>query len=169
LRTAPAHLDFPDALLSIHADWLKAVAPLSPKDVATTILFARVSGEGNVHAAQLGDGLLLLRYAGKFHCITPERTGYGNQTQALETTLAPDQWHVFSGNFTLPGDGVVLLSDGVADDLEPEQLAEFVDALYQALSTKNRRRGRRWIHSELVNWATPMHGDDKTLAAIFRT
>jgi hypothetical protein len=61
------------------------------------------------------------------------------------------------------------MTDGVADDLEPAQLADFFDALYQDLSTRNRRRGRRWLQSELSDWATPLHSDDKTLVAIFRT
>ncbi|GHT94634.1 hypothetical protein AGMMS49545_16250 [Betaproteobacteria bacterium] len=60
------------------------------------------------------------------------------------------------------------MSDGVADDLEPDQLAEFFDALYKDLSKRNRRRGRRWIQSEFADWATPMHSDDKTLVTIFR-
>jgi hypothetical protein len=47
------------------------------------------------------------------------------------------------------------MTDGVADDLEPAQLPDFFDALYQDLSTRNRRRGRRWLQSELNDWATP--------------
>ena len=74
-----------------------------------------------------------------------------------------------AGKLTQAGDGVVLLTDGVADDLEADHLAEFFEALYQDLSIRNRRRGRRWIQSELEDWATPMHSDDKTLVAVFRT
>ena len=72
------------------------------------------------------------------------------------------------GRLTEPGDGVVLMTDGVADDLEPAQLADFFDALYQDLGIRNRRRGRHWLQSELNDWATPLHSDDKTLVAIFR-
>jgi len=169
LRAARENPDLPAMLPSIHERWLEAIAPTTPRDAATTMLLARVTDQGDVHAAQLGDGLLLMRCAGKFRRITPERSGYSNQTWALESVHFPEKWSAAEGKFSQPADGVVLLTDGVADDLEPDQLAEFMDALYQDLRTRNRRRGRRWLQSELECWATPMHSDDKTLVAIFRT
>ena len=169
LRAAPSTFDLPATLPLIHQQWLEAIEPTTPRDAATTLLFARVTAEGDVHAAQLGDGLLLARCAGEFRRITPERTAYGNQTWALESTHVQDKWSTAEGRFAEPGDGLVLMTDGVADDLEPTQLADFFDALYQDLNTRNRRRGRRWLQCELNDWATPLHSDDKTLVAIFRT
>jgi hypothetical protein len=101
---------------------LKPLSQQLPRDAATTLLFARVTAEGDVHAAQLGDGLLLVRCAGEFRRITPERTAYGNQTWALESTHVQDKWSTAEGRFAEPGDGLVLMTDGVADDLEPAQL-----------------------------------------------
>lgn len=169
LRTTSSSFDLPTTLPLIHQEWLEAIEPTTPRDAATTLLFGRVTAEGDLHAAQLGDGLLLVRCAGQFRRVTPYRTAYGNQTWALESTHMQDKWCTTFGQLTEPGDGVVLMTDGVADDLEPAQLAEFFDALYQDLSTRNRRRGRRWLQSELSNWATPLHSDDKTLVTIFRT
>lgn len=153
----------------IHQRWLEAIDPVPPRDAATTLLFSCVTDRGEVRAAQLGDGLLLVKYAGVFHRITPERTAFGNQTWALESTYSQDKWNSTKGMLTKPGDGVVLMTDGVADDLEPTHLADFFDGLYKDLRARNRRRGRRWLRSELNNWATPLHSDDKTLVAIFRT
>ena len=169
LRAAPSSLDLPSTVSLIHQQWLQAIEPTTPRDAATTLLFARVTSEGNVHAAQLGDGLLLARYAGVFSRITPERTAFGNQTWALESKHLQDKWITTQGRLTEPGDGVVLMTDGVADDLEPTQLADFFDALYQDLKTLNHRKGRRWLQAELNDWATPLHSDDKTLVALFRT
>ncbi len=169
LRAAPSSFDLPATLQLIHQQWLKAIESTTPRDAATTLLFGRVTAEGDVHAAQLGDGLLLVRCAGEFRRVTPERTAYGNQTWALESTHVPDKWSTTHGRLSESGDGVVLMTDGVADDLEPAQLAVFFGALYQDLSSRNRRRGRRWLQSELTAWATPLHSDDKTLVAIFRT
>ena len=145
------------------------IAPIAAQDAATTLLFAQVTAQGEIYAAQLGDGLLLLKCAGQIHHITPERTGYGNQTDSLESVHWQDKWQMAVGKVSQPGDGVVLMTDGVADDLKPDQMIEFCDALYQSLSARNRRRGRRWLQSELDDWATPMHSDDKTLVAIFGT
>jgi len=169
LRATSSSFDLPATLPLIHQQWLKAIGPTTPRDAATTLLFGRVTDQGEVHAAQLGDGLLLVKCAGEFRRVTPERTAYGNQTWALESTHLQDKWSYTKGRFTEPGDGVVLMTDGVADDLEPAHLADFFDALYQDVSTRNRRRGRRWLQSELNDWATPLHSDDKTLVAIFRT
>lgn len=169
LRGASSSFDLPATLPLIHQQWLKAIDPTTPRDAATTLLFSRVTAEGDIDAAQLGDGLLLVRCAGEFRRVTPDRTAYGNQTWALESAHAQDKWNTTKGRLTAPGDGVVLMTDGVADDLEPAQLGDFFDALYHDLSTRNRRRGRRWLQSELNDWATPLHSDDKTLVAIFRT
>jgi len=169
LRAASSSFDLPAMLPLIHQQWLEAIEPTTPRDAATTLLFGRVTAEGEVHAAHLGDGLLLVRCAGEFRRVTPDRTAYGNQTWALESIHVQDKWSTSQGRLTEPGDGLVLMTDGVADDLEPAQLADFFDALYQDLSTRNRRRGRRWLRSELNDWATPLHSDDKTLVAIFRT
>lgn len=169
LRAAPSTFDLPATLPLIHQQWLEAIEPTTPREAATTLLFGRVTAEGDIHAAQLGDGLLLVRCAGEFRRITPERTAYGNQTWALESTHVQDKWSTAEGRLAEPGDGLVLMTDGVADDLEPTQLADFFDALYQDLNTRNRRRGRRWLQCELNDWATPLHSDDKTLVAIFRT
>lgn len=168
LRAASSSFDLPATLPLIHQQWLEAIEPTTPRDAATTLLFGRVTAKGDVHAAQLGDGLLLVRCAGEFRRITPDRTAYGNQTWALESTHMQDKWSTIQGRLTAPGDGVVLMTDGVADDLESAQLADFFDALYQDLCTRNRRRGRRWLQSELNDWATPLHSDDKTLVAMFR-
>lgn len=169
LRAVPNNFDLSATVPVIHQHWLDAIEPTKPKDAATTLLLARVTAEGALHAAQLGDGLLLVRCADQFRCVTPERTTYGNQTWALEATHVQDKWSLATGRLSKPGDGVVLMTDGVADDVEAKQLADFFDALYQNLSKLNRRKGRRWLKSELDDWATPMHNDDKTLVAIFRT
>lgn len=168
LRAIPSNFDLPATLPLIYQQWVEGIEPTSPRDAATTLLFSRVTADGEIHAAQLGDGLLLVKCDGKFRRVTPERTAYGNQTWALESTHTQDKWCTTQGRLTRPGDGIVLMTDGVADDLEPAQLAEFFDALYQDLRNRNRRRGKRWLQSELNDWATPLHSDDKTLVVIFR-
>ena len=168
LRATTSSFDLPATLPLVHQHWLNAINPITPRDAATTLLLARVTDQGELHAAQLGDGFLLVKCSGKFRLVTPERTAYGNQTWALESMHLQEKWNCTMGQFTEPGDGVVLMTDGVADDLDPAHLADFFDALYQDLSTRNRRRGRRWLQSELNDWATPLHSDDKTLVAIFR-
>ena len=168
LCKAKSTLDVQQAIPTIHARWLRAIQPKSPSDAATTLLFARVTSGGRVDTAQLGDGLLMIRQNGRLQIITKERGGYGNQTWALEERYDPRQWVSSSYKLVRPGDGVILMTDGIADDLNLSSLPQFFDAIYGEVKGRNRRMGKRWLESELLNWATPLHSDDKTLAAVFR-
>ncbi len=169
LRAAPKTIDFSVLLPLLHKQWSNSIAPISPADAASTLLLCRVTEQGQVDVAQLGDGLILIRSNGKFRCVTPERTSFANQTWSLDTTYRQSQWTITSYHLSQPGDGVILMTDGIADDLELTQLACFFNALYFDLMPRSRRNGKRWLCSELNDWATPMHSDDKTLVAIFRT
>jgi hypothetical protein len=169
IRETKSSFDVAEILPILYEQWLKSISPTDARDAATTLLFSYVSFDGHVHTAQLGDGFLLVKSEGIFRCITPDRLGYGNQTWALESVFDPDLWNISKCRLSRPGDGIILMTDGVADDLDPLHLSEFFDAIYRSLQSRNRRRGRRWLESELNDWATPMHSDDKTLVAIFRT
>ena len=168
LRQNVSAFDLDQMLQSIHQRWLEAIKPHHTNTVATTLLLARVQANGVLHLAQLGDGLLLLRSGGQLFCLTSPRIGFGNQTYALGAQHRSDRWQQMQAVLTQPGDGIVLMSDGVADDLDATQLPQLMQTLYANLRCRNRRTGRIWLQTELGNWATPMHSDDKTLLAIFR-
>ena len=158
-----------DAISSaIHQSWLHRISPYPVRSVATTCLWAVVESNGACRLGQLGDGLILFRTGGRLFRLTPEREGYGNQTQALWQSHQAHLWQYEACHFSMPGDGVVLMTDGVSDDLVPESLGGFFEALYRGITSRGRRRGREWLKDELNNWSTPLHGDDKSVVAIFR-
>ena len=152
----------------IHARWLQHIKPYAVHEVATTCLYSQVLPSGETIVGQLGDGLILYRENGVFHQLTLNRKGYGNQTAALWKQHTPEQW--LNTRFTLqkPGDGVILMTDGISDDLIADALPAFFEVIYKTALHCSRRRAKRWLQKELSDWATPKHGDDKTLAAIFR-
>ncbi|WP_018633618.1 PP2C family serine/threonine-protein phosphatase [Neomegalonema perideroedes] len=168
LREAPAESDPGAAIPKIHAGWLQELGALSSQEAATTLIFARATAQGEVMAAQLGDGLLLARCGGLLRRLTPERSSFGDLTWALEENCAPERWILLRDRLSQPGDGVILATDGVADDLRPEDLGGFMDAVYATIRARSRRRAKLWLQDRLEHWPTPLHGDDKTLAAIFR-
>lgn len=134
----------------------------------TTCLWARVDASGRGAAGQVGDGLLLVRNQGVFKVLTDQRQGFGNQTTTL--AQADSQGCCSTGlELSKPGDGVLLMTDGISDDLIPEQLEPFFDAIYQRQLRCSKRRMRQWLKRELHSWSTPRHGDDKSIAGIFRT
>lgn len=133
----------------------------------TTCLWAKVDAQGRGLAGQVGDGLLLVRSRGEFRVITEQRQGFGNQTETLAQT---DPAAISSLQFDLvfPGDGVLLMTDGISDDLIFEQLEPFFEAIYRRQIRSSKRQMRQWLTRELNGWSTPLHGDDKTLVGIFR-
>lgn len=139
-----------------------------PSQAATTLLMAACDAQGRVNTWQIGDGLIVARCVGEIRVFTPERRGFGNQTQALGVDKQWSAWHTAQFCLSQPGDLVALMTDGVADDLPPATLPGFLQTLYDELRGRSRRRGKHWLTHELLNWATPGHCDDKTLAVIYK-
>jgi serine/threonine protein phosphatase PrpC len=172
VRQVLKSVDKADASLinaNIHARWRDQTATYRARDVATTCLWLSVQPDGNATFGQLGDGLILFRQGGRFYQLTPPRQGYGNQTQALYEMHAAAQWQQATCTLSEPGDGVVLMTDGISDDLVPDALDGFYQAMFNNVRARSRRNAQRWLGRELEQWSTPMHGDDKSLVAIFKT
>lgn len=152
----------------IHRQWLKAISFYSVTKASTTCLYSVVYQNGSVIINQLGDGLVLYKCKGVFHKFTPEDTNFGNQTNSLGSTFKAEDWVNCEFNLEQEGDGVILMTDGISDDLSQDTLLGFYEHIYQIASTSTRRQAKKWLQHELHHWATPKHGDDKTLSAIFR-
>jgi serine/threonine protein phosphatase PrpC len=167
LRSGKAWNEPSSLLGSIYRDWLGAL-PIPTAQAATTLLMAACRPDGDCFVAQLGDGLLLYRSQGHFGVLTPERNGFGNQTDALGISRSWSDWHCERLHLNQPGDGVLMMTDGVADDLRPERLEHFFQMVLKECACRSRRNGRKWLHEQLQGWPTPGHSDDKTIALIFR-
>jgi len=148
------------------AHWLERLGD-DVRPYETTCIWAHVDAEGHGKAAQIGDGLLLIKTRGVLRVISPEREGFGNQTLTLGQAKATD-WATIEFQLSQAGDGVLLMTDGISDDLIPDQLESFFDVIHQQLKKSNKRRCKKWLTKELEEWSTPKHGDDKSIAGIFR-
>lgn len=160
--------DEPKSLVGhIYREWLRAM-PIPPAQAATTLLFAACRRDGDTFVAQLGDGLVLYRAQGSNGVLTPERSGFANQTNALGVSRSWSDWSCSRVRLSHPGDGVLMVTDGVADDLRPECLEDFFLMLAGECGRRTRRSSRKWLDSQLQAWPTPGHSDDKTIALIMR-
>lgn len=157
-----------DAILGFYRDWLDALPGSAPGLMATTLLAASCDRSGRCVIAQLGDGLVLYRTRGEFGALGDGRVGFANETAALGVTKAFSAWRFAEVELTQPGDGVVLMTDGLADDLQPERLDGFARKLMWEAAKRGRRRGKRWLEQQLAAWPTAMHADDKTVGSICR-
>jgi len=160
--------DDPKAMISeIYRHWLQAL-PVAPSQAPCTLLLAACRPDGDTLVAQLGDGLLAYRAGGRFSILTPGRNGFSNQTEALGISRSWTDWQVARIRLSAPGDALVLMTDGVSDDLVPERVEAFLGMLRSECAARSRRRSRAWLRKQLEGWPTPDHADDKTIAVIFR-
>lgn len=167
LARAPAGIQHDQIGMVLRDAWLATFSP-DYKPYETTCIWAWVDAHGQGVAGQVGDGLLLLRSGGEFRVISDQRLGFGNQTYTLAQAETQTTRNV-EFDLSLSGDGVLLMTDGISDDLVPEQLESFFEAIYRRQRRSSKRQMRRWLTRELNGWSTPRHGDDKTMAGIFRT
>jgi hypothetical protein len=167
-RETDHRLEMRELATRIYRDWLRAVGPDRADGAATTLLMAACNAQGHVRTWQLGDGLILIRSHGQVRVLTPPRNGFGNETRAMGIDRGWSAWSTHDFELSQPGDQVVLMTDGVADDLDERSLHAFPQALHRHISGLSRRRARRWLTHELTHWGTPGHSDDKSLALIFK-
>lgn len=152
----------------IYRDWLVHQPAQLASDAASTLLFATIGFDGQAFLAQLGDGLVMYRASGKFDILTPARTGFGNQTTALGISKAWSDWQIADICLSQPGDGVIMMTDGISDDLQIGKLEEFFTAVTTLTRLESKRRAHDRLKKQLLNWPTPGHSDDKTIAVIVK-
>ena len=147
--------------------WRLALSPRVPAECACTCIFALREPNGYLLLAGLGDGLALVRQADGSFATFGGRSldSFGNETLALGTPHRIDDWWIAT---ELPGVGrtVVLATDGVADDLDPERLDAFVAWLETDIGRLAPAARWRRLCAELRDWPVPHHTDDKTVAVL---
>jgi hypothetical protein len=157
-----------DTLLGLlHVLWRARVAPLEPSSCACTCLLAVLRQEGESFAAQLGDGVVLVRDDGGVRSVLERSSSsFTNETHALGITKRLAAWK----KEVLPTGtrSIVLCTDGVADDLLPEKYDEFVGWLETDIGRQKANRRWRALVASLRGWPTPRHSDDKTIAVAMR-
>jgi serine/threonine protein phosphatase PrpC len=153
----------------IYQSWLDGLGSIKVDDAATTFLLAVCEPSGRAIAAQLGDGIVLYSSNGQFKILTPQRTGFANQTSGLGITKSFSDWSIADLTLSRPGDGILLATDGISDDLRPERMEAFFRSMGRQVALRKRRGSKKWFRRQLESWPTPGHSDDKTLGMIVRT
>lgn len=152
---------------SVHSNWVRRVTAESAEAAATTCLFSYVEAGGNATVAQLGDGVILCRSQGRFTNLTPERSGFSNQTLALSGVFTAGEWLVHRCALTEPGDGIIMMTDGISEDIDHGRLEEFFEEIRNQTFSRRSPAMGRWLTQQLHEWPTPGHSDDKSIAAVF--
>ena len=165
------HCDFSlaekEVAKKIYIYWLKLLKDknILPTDAATTCLFAWGNRQGNVRLFQLGDGAIYYQSESFGHVGVKSDDLFSNQTNALGYSKKWDDWSYKEIDLTDPNHGIILMTDGISEDLLNER--RFTSALIQKATLHSVRRLKKYIQHELIHWPTPQHSDDKSIGIVF--
>ncbi|OFE43971.1 PP2C family serine/threonine-protein phosphatase [Acinetobacter towneri] len=165
------HCDFSlaekEVAKKIYMYWLKLLKDknILPTDAATTCLFAWGNRQGNVRLFQLGDGAIYYQSESFGHVGVKSDDLFSNQTNALGYSKKWDDWSYKEIDLTDPNHGIILMTDGISEDLLNER--RFTSALIQKATLHSVRRLKKYIQHELIHWPTPQHSDDKSIGIVF--
>ncbi len=162
-RYRPNKID--DFLGLLQSRWLIRARSLGIDTCGCTCQLAILNRKGKGWIAQLGDGMTLVRHENKISKYTEEKDGYTNETMAMgEKNLLP-YWRKSKIDISMPGDRLLIMTDGISEDILPLAEKRFVSAFDQFLGIP-RRKAQKALTRELINWPTPHHLDDKTIVAV---
>lgn len=155
----------------MQALWRTRIAPVHPEECATTCLFALRQQSGSWVIGGIGDGIAALRdgEGDMRYVIGAERTGFVNQTVGLGASRAASDWRfgVYPAS-RLPA-VALLATDGVADDLIPEQSQSFAAWVAATLDGFPSRQRSNTVRVMLRRWPAANHSDDKSVGIIWES
>lgn len=158
----------PDLLLRlVHALWNLRVYETGRDESATTCLFAVATKDGRLLLAQLGDGLVMLKTSKGTITLEPPTERFGNATTGLGIASDVREWRFHLEPHFTGAASILLVTDGVADDLLPEKRADFLEFLVTNYGSRPTTARNRSIAKQLRDWPTPRHRDDKTVAVLW--
>lgn len=148
--------------------WRLEVAPLPPEDGATTCLVVvtlEEDGGRRIVMLALGDGVAVVERAEGLVVVGGRgEEAFGNVTVGLGTPHHMNDWQVQDFKTSGPV-RVLLLSDGIADDVPLDNLPPFLRWLADLEGRPAQERGRV-LRRSLRQWPVPGHIDDKTLVYV---
>lgn len=155
-----------DLVRLVESAWRLRLAGLAPADAATTCLLYAEDRHGRAAQAQLGDGLVARRGVDGTVTTLPARGGGFGLTHALGTPHSLADWSLALGDRLATGEAVILASDGVSEDLEPDRVGDLAAWVIDEIGPL--QRPGRALARELRNWPVPRHQDDKTLLVMWK-
>lgn len=148
--------------------WRLRIHPVEPEEAATTCLLALACRGGSWVVGGIGDGMAVVLENGQHleRVIGDRGDAWGNETLALGMSSGARFWNLMVLSAPVKERVAVLATDGVADDILPEQVGAFCRWLIDDFGPLEPFH--RWcrLGSVLRNWPTPKHLDDKTVAVL---
>lgn len=156
-----------DFLQQLYFRWYELIAPHEDKNCNTTCLFAVHWPKLHiVLVGQLGDGMVAINSHNQTQVLfEADNKAFANFTYGLGNVLNFNLWRLMWIHEEQLN-AVMLTTDGVADDLQHELKPLFVSDILQGSLSLSYAEFYKDLEQMLVNWPTPMHSDDKTIACL---
>lgn len=156
-----------DFLQQLYFRWYELIAPHEAKDCNTTCLFAVHWPKLHiVLVGQLGDGMVAINSHNQTQVLfEADNKAFANFTYGLGNVLNFNLWRLMWIHEEQLN-AVMLTTDGVADDLQHELRPLFVSDILQGSLSQSYAEFYKDLEQMLINWPTPMHSDDKTIACL---
>jgi serine/threonine protein phosphatase PrpC len=155
-----------DFVRLLEVSWRFRLQTITATDAATTCLVFAEDGHGRAVIAQLGDGMVARRTVdGVAHVHVSNAEGFG-RTDALGTPHTLSDWSFTLTHPLAAGEAVLMATDGVSEDLEPDRIADLMAWVIDELGPQPN--ANRLLRAELRNWPVPAHQDDKTLLVMWK-
>ncbi len=155
-----------DLVRIVEASWRLRLGNVPAVDAATTCLVYAEDGHGRAALAQLGDGLIARRSPAGTVAVHPTRSEGFGLTLALGTPHTLTDWSFGLVEPLAAGEVLLLATDGVSEDLEPDRLGDLAAWVVDDLGPL--QRPGRALTRQLRNWPVPHHQDDKTLLIMWK-
>lgn len=154
-----------DFVSFVNHHWLKLLknVGIDPQDACSTCLIAWGDYQGHTRLFQLGDGAILFQ-TDKFGRVQETDNNFSNETNALGVSQNWRDWYSIDIKLSAPFHGIALMTDGISDDLNQEEL--FLKSVLSDLKNKTHRMIKKQLKKELLAWRTPYHSDDKSISIV---
>ncbi|MFT6906428.1 MAG: serine/threonine protein phosphatase PrpC [Oleiphilaceae bacterium] len=163
LKHSPFNILAKSVISDFYQHWLNTLKQrgIRPKDAVTTVLIAWGNHQGDFRTFQLGDGVICT----PSRVVTPISTDeFSNLTTGLGLSKQFSDWSVCQGILSKEGNGILLMSDGISEDIAEH--CPFAQALIAYSRNKSSRRIKHHLKNMLIHWPTPHHTDDKSLTMV---
>lgn len=155
-----------DFVRLLEVTWRLALRDAGPGEACTTCLVYAEDRHGRAVIAQLGDGLIVRRAADGAVTVHPTRALEFGVTHALGAPHTLADWSLALGPPLGAGDAILLVTDGISEDLQRDRLGDLMAWLLGELAPL--ARGHHWLRRALHRWPVEQHRDDKTLLLMWR-
>ena len=147
--------------------WIEGIAPLTSSNASATCLFGLRAGDEDMWLGMLGDGMAaaILNDGSVKLLKESKEEGFSNITKSLSEKTQATDWMTMSVPVKRCK-AILLCTDGVADDLVDEE--GFARSIVDNLCKLPVISAASDAANMLIDWPTPKHSDDKTMACLFK-